>query len=253
MRLALAALVLASTTAFADGDIAGFVTSGKGDLSGTVTTLDGKPLETTVHIVTNADHELLVKTDKRGNYAVKLDGGDVAYVFVEDKAKISGQTVASVKAGGGEAIAIRETLAPSVPAKYASDEWMVPEYSKTADDKNRWARAWLLLHVSETGKVLRVKLINSPGMDLDPIAIRAAWELAFIPARDRTDHKIPSMVLWTFEWPASWWLANHERMKGFMPPEVITVDCGANLRLQRECSKPNIVNAIRLPWIERPK
>jgi hypothetical protein len=254
MRFVLAALVLLTATARADGEIAGFVTGGKGELSGQVTTLDGKPLATTVHIVqANAANELLVKTDAKGKYSVKLDGSDLAYVFVEEKAKIGGQTVAAVKEGEGEAIQIHEALPPAVPAKYASDEWRLLDYSKAADDANRWARAWLLLSVSDTGQVVRVKLINKPGMDLDAIAIKGAFGLKFEPARDRQNRKIPSYVLWTFEWPASWWLANAKEMDGFMPPSVILVDCGKNLRVQRECSKPNIVNSLKLPWTERPK
>lgn len=253
MRIAIALVLLLAATAHADGELAGFVTGGRGELSGQVTTVDGKPLATTVHIVQpSAANELLVKTDANGKYSVKLEGSDLAYVFVEEKAKIGGQTVSSVKEGDGEAIQIHEALPPAVPAKYASDEWRILDYSKAADDANRWARAWLLLNVSDTGQVVRVKLINKPGMDLDAIAIKGAWGLKFEPARDRQNHKIQSYVLWTFEWPASWWLANAKQMDGFMPPSVILIDCGKNLRVQRECSKPNIVNSLKLPWVERP-
>jgi hypothetical protein len=254
MRILLATLAALAVSTVAHADISGFVTGGTGDLSGQVTTLDGKPMETTVHVVTNAARELLLETDKRGNYSTKLTGGDVAYVFVEAKAKISGQTVASVKEGGEEAIAIREAVPPSVPAKPKSRQNVVLEYSKTADDANKWTRAWLLLHVSDKGEVVRVKLINKPGLDLDAIAVREAFKLSFEPARDRTKKAIASMVLWTYEWPASWWLAADLRVEGELPDSVAFIQCAAKppSRSQRDCSGPNIANAIRSPWMEKP-
>lgn len=256
MRSFLVAILVAvfAPVASADPEVSGFVTLGTGELSGQVSTLDGKPLKrATVHIVTASAKEMLVTTDAAGRYRATLDGGDVAYVYVEGKAKIGGQTVSSIKEGEGEAIAIREAVPPSVPAKLESSAWKVPEYSELAEDRNMWARAWLLLHVSATGQVLRVKLINKPGLDLDAIAVREAFGLVFEPARDRMNRGIRSMVLWTFEWPAYYWMVDHQRAIGQMPPDIVYMQCGKNLHSQRECSMPNIANAIKLPWIERPR
>ena len=90
--------------------------------------------------------------------------------------------------------------------KPLTDRAILPEYSEKMTDLDVWARAWLLLDISETGAVTHVKLVNKPGLDLDRIAIRDAFKLRFEPARDRSRRPIRAMLLWTYEWPSYRWM-----------------------------------------------
>ncbi|MEO8705009.1 MAG: carboxypeptidase-like regulatory domain-containing protein [Kofleriaceae bacterium] len=260
MRAALASaivvVVLASTAAADDQEVTGFITTGTGQLSGRVTDLDGKPLRgLTVHLVPKTGSERTVTTDADGKYRAQLSGGEFTYVYVEGKVKIGGQAAVAVKEGDLEAIEIRETLPPAVQPKALTPASYVPEYSETAEDKNSWTRAWLMLDISATGKVMRVKLLNKPGLDLDTTAIRESFKLKFEPARDRSKRAIPAMVLWTFEWPAYWWMLDHKKHEvARLASDIALVPCRGTQpsRAHRDCSKPDIAKAVSEAWIDTP-
>ena len=60
---------------------------------------------------------------------------------------------------------------------------------------------------------------------------------------------MPSLVVWTFEWPSFWWLKKHP----FIPPEIAAVPCrdnGPSTTVVRDCSTPSVGRAANLPWIE---
>jgi hypothetical protein len=256
MRAALLLLLVARVAA-ADGDVhvSGFVTAGGGELTGTVTDLDGKPLGgVTVRIAPAAGKERTTKTNAKGVYKVQLPDDGPTYVYVESAAKILGQLSTAVREGDVEAITMRETLPPAIVPKAKIPLDTVLEYSELAQDKNEWTRAWLLLDVDDTGKVRRVKLLNKPGLDLDAIAIRAAFTIPFEPARDRTDHPVPALVVWTWEWPAFLWMISNRKHPGRLPPNVSTMHCknSGPEKAIRDCSKPALAKGITAPWIDKP-
>jgi hypothetical protein len=105
-----------------------------------------------------------------------------------------------------EVVTIHEkapAVAPSKPAEVhvASVKRVLP-YSDEAIESNLWSVAWLLLDVSEQGKVVSFRFVHRPGHGLDEIAEREAWLLHFEPARDKTGQPVVSKTLWKFEWPA---------------------------------------------------
>ena len=136
---------------------------------------------------------------------------------------------------------------------------IVPPYSDAASEHDTWARAWLLLDVDATGHVARVKLLSKPGYDLEPIAVRAAFGLAFTPARDAAGRAMPSLVLWMYEWPAYWWLVQMEGVTTGMSAQMYGVPCrGAGPlemssmhRVYRDCSGPDPGLAATAHWISR--
>lgn len=255
---AIITVVVVATTAAADTprvSVSGYVTAGGGDLAGTVTDLEGTPLRgVTVHIAPSDAKERVVTTDAKGRYKLRLPSEGPTYIYVEDTVRITGQLAHTVREAEAEAIAIRETLPPVVPAKSLTPRDTVPEYSETAQDKNQWTRAWLLLDVSETGKVRRVKLLNKPGLDLDAIAVREAFEIGFEPARDRADKPVPTFVIWTWEWPAFFWQVENRKRPNRLPPNIGRMACIGSRpdRAMRDCTKPALAKAVTLPWIEKP-
>lgn len=256
MRTAIAVLLACAAPAAAqvsNTDVSGFVTYGPGDLAGSVTDPSGKPLAGVKVIVASGTSKQAVMTDAKGNYRVRIGREDAAYVYVEFKAKIIGQMATAVKEGDAEAIAIRETLPPVVQPRAKIGLDVIPEYSDKAIDKNQWARAWLLLEIDEGGKVRRVKLLNAPGLDLDAIAIREAFKIPFEPARDRTNHAVSALVLWTWEWPEHYWMLQNRRYPNRIPAQVATLACKGTgpSKAIRDCSKPSVEKAVTLPWIER--
>jgi hypothetical protein len=234
--------------------INGFVTYGSGDMTGRVVDLDGKPLRNTeVHVVPDVGSEVVVKTDKDGRFKAKLSGQSNAVVYVRAKARITAHvSIPSPDDPDGEVVEIHETLPPAVMPKAFQDRTIIPPYSQQAMQKNVWVRAHVMLDVDALGQVKRIKMLNAPGYDLDAIAIKEAFALGFTPAKDRSGNSVPAMVVWTFEWPAFWWLKGKPRAGNRMPAEAAKVPCkgdGAST-VYRDCSTPAVAKAINLPWLE---
>jgi hypothetical protein len=246
-------LVLARPGA-ADDAITGFVAP-SGQLSGWVTDRSDKPLAgVVVHVISKAGIDQKVSTDSAGRYHAEIAGGD-AYVFAEGGVRIRGQVAVAGATGSNEIIEIREALAPQVMPKPITSPGLIPEYSDAASNADTWSRAWLLLEIGENGAVTHLKLLNKPGLDLDAIAIREGFKLKFEPARDRSNRPTRALLLWTFEWPSPWWMNAHELPLDRLPQAVLRMPCkieGSTRSHNRDCSKPNLVHAATLPWIDKP-
>jgi hypothetical protein len=255
---ALLALALAGPAAADDEGLTGFTTHGSGELSGMVTSLDGKPLAgVTVHITTASGAQQQVPTDKQGRYrAVVKNGGAYTMVFVRGAVRLGGQISVPTKIDDTEAIEIRETIPPAVMPRPVNLMWMIPEYSEAAKDSGVWARAWMMLDVDERGTVARLKLIGKPGHDLDRIAIRDAFKLHFEPARDRVGRPTRALLVWSYEWPSYWWMAERRHSAERMPAEVDKVPCrgtGGLRKYYRDCTKADLTRGVAEPWIDRPR
>ncbi|HEU0032472.1 MAG TPA: carboxypeptidase-like regulatory domain-containing protein [Kofleriaceae bacterium] len=259
LHLVLASLlVLAGTAAADDAQVTGFVTNGTGELGGTVTTRSGAPLANVqVHIVSHAGDEQVVTTDKQGRYQAKLAGGEYSLVFVHGDVRIAGHALVPATGADSEVVEIHEALPPAVLPKPKSNPATIPEYSDAAIDRDAWTRAWLMLDISETGKVTRVKLVRQPGYELDAIAVREAFKLEFEPARDRANRPTRALMLWTFEWPSYWWLMRQHAGMKRLPAAVAGVDCRESETkrahdVRRDCSHPDMTKVISRPWLRRP-
>jgi hypothetical protein len=256
---ALIALAAPAAPALADdAPLSGFTTYGSGELDGIVTTADGKPAAgVTVYIAPAAGAQQQVVTDAHGRYrAVLKDGGAYTMVFVEGALRVGGQISVPTRVDGGEAIEIHEAVAPAVIPRPLAPTWRVPAYSEAAMGRGVWARAWLMLDVDARGDVARLKLLTRPGHDLDPIAIREAFELRFKPALDRSGRPTSALVLWSYEWPSYWWMTERRYPPGRMPAEVAKIPCkgtGGTFRYYRDCAKPELARGMAEPWIARPR
>ncbi|HEU4616096.1 MAG TPA: carboxypeptidase-like regulatory domain-containing protein [Kofleriaceae bacterium] len=231
--------------------VQGFFAASAGEVNGRVVDGDGHVVaHATVHLV-GKQGERTVTTDEQGRF--KTDIGEPTMVVVYGGPRVTGNVVTSQKVDGAEAIDVHEALPPATPAKPLSDPTVIPEYSREAKDSRVWVRAWLLLEVSDTGVVSRVKLLNPPGHGLDEIAIRHAFDLKFEPARNRVDKPTVSQVVWKLEWPAySWLRTNHRYPRRWLPPNVTEVPCRGSSSSPdaiRDCSSPNMAAAITAPWL----
>lgn len=243
--------VLGGAAAASPG-ITGFVAPA-GQLSGQVTDHTDAPLAgVIVHIASKAGGDRTVTTDKEGRYRAEIAGGD-AFVFAEGDVHLRGQVVVTGMSGSNEVIQVREAVAPPVMPKPITSSAIIPEYSEAASSVDTWTRAWLLLDVGEDGKVQHLKLINRPGLDLDRIAIRDGFKLKFQPARDRSNRPTRALMLWTFEWPSWRWMSAHDLPFETLPEAATHVPCkieGSTRSHYRDCSKPDMVNAATLPWLD---
>ena len=241
---ALVILALCAGTAAADPRLHGFVTGGPGELRGTVTSLDGHAVAgAKVHIVST--HEQIIATGKDGSYRATLEGGTSTFVYIDGDMRISG---AVAVAGANDAVVeVHEVLPPAVPAKAKSRADVILDYTDDASDADAWMRAWLLLGVSERGTVTAVKVLADPGHGLAPIATKAAFGLRFEPALDRSKHPVRSTVLWTYEWPAYWWLIDNHYPQTRIPVEAVRVPCTG--RQHRDCSEPDLAKMMTQPWL----
>jgi hypothetical protein len=250
------ALALASVRpALADDNhVTGFITYAKGELTGQVTDEDGHPVAgAKVHLATPSGTEKVVTADRQGKFKTPLPGDDGhTLVYVSGAARISGQaTVPSDQGAPGEVVEIHEVIRPAVMPKPLSRVDRILEYTDAAIDRDVWTRAWLLLEITETGTVARLKLINRPGYDLDAIAIREGLKLRFEPARDRAGRPTRTLLLWTFEWPSYWFMQRTHQMPTRLPE--FTVDCRGTKPMRatyRDCTPPDLGHAMALPWVE---
>jgi hypothetical protein len=265
-------------------------------LQGRVTDLLGQPIaRARVHVLTGSQHKI-VETDADGYYRVDLAGDAEVSVVIGAgnlhtfrKGTIKEGTIKTldleVELSDGEIIRIIDSKPPTVPPKLSKDvPRITPEYSEEAVERDAWARAWILLDIDETGKVVRVKLLRRPGFDLDAIAVKEAMKLKFEPALDEHKRPMRTQMLWSMEWPSHGWLIEHNGTATRMPIEGYVIDpllrgfggigqpvapptgasplwrvpCAGsgplNLDLRypvyRDCSKPNLERASILPWLD---
>ncbi len=265
-------------------------------LQGRVTDQLGKPIGgARVHVLTGSDHKV-VETDAAGYYRVDIDGTKEISVVIGAgelhtfrKGTITDGTVKTldleVEIAEGEVIRILDSKPPTVPPRLSKDiPKITPQYSEEAVERDAWARAWLLLDIDETGKVVRVKLLRRPGFDLDEIAVKEAMKLRFDPALDEHKKPMRTQMLWSMEWPSHGWLVEHNGTATRLPVEAYVIDplmrgfggigqptapptgasslsrvpCAGsgplNLDLRypvyRDCSKPDLARASILPWLD---
>ncbi len=234
-----------------DAAVNGFVTTASGELRGTVTSPDGKPMaNAVVHLAPANGPRRQVRTDNRGAYRAQIGGGET-HVFIDGPGRVVGSVVA-----GEDVIEVREVTPPAVAAKPKRKPGAIPDYTDAAIDADVWARAWLMLHVDERGGVSHVKVVNDPGYGLAEAAVRHAFALKFEPALDRSRRPTRSLVLWTYEWPAHSWMTGSNYSMTLLPEEVAMVHCrapGRKRALERDCSKPDVAGAAKRPWIARRK
>jgi hypothetical protein len=261
-----------------------------GRLTGTLTdSTTGKPVGDVVLFVTRNGAEEAVTTDADGRYSIELPPGGYDLVFARDGATretrhvslAAGATFAwdakvDVPAGevihlvdaapeqelrGNEVIVVHGKI-PAPPVLPKPKNYVVtkaPPYSERAIMSDAWTSAFMLLDVTETGEVARVKFLNKPGFDLEPIAIKESFKLRFEPARDASGKPIETWLVWKIEWPGSWWLVDMEIPGTMMPSENMMshVPCagsgpwhmGSIHPIYRDCRKPDMKNVDRAPWI----
>jgi len=248
---------LAASSALADNLVRGFMVGPGVEIIGTVTASDGHPLAgVLVHVASSVGPERIVKTGADGSYRVTTPARGDSVVFIRGDGRITGSSTVIQGEAEGEAFVVEEVLPPAVPAVPRTSPYVVPDYSEAAMDRDQWTKAWLLLAVDATGRVMRLKLLRRPGFDLDDLALREAWTLRFEPARDRSNKPVATQVMWAIEWPAYLWLVRHNGNVHRIPPDAAGVPCagtGPTHSIYRDCSQPDITAAIKLPWIERPK
>jgi len=236
------------------GEMTGFLAAQTGTFNGRVTELSGAPAQrVTVHVVTSSGEERLAATDDLGRYRVEVKAGD--YVYVKARVRLTIQTAAAQPGDSGEVVVIHDVSTPARDPRLIGDLRYVPPYSEAASNRNEWARAWLMLDISAAGQVERVQLLNPAGHGLDEIAVKEAWKLRFEPARDTGNHAIGSLVAWSFEWPAYFWLSSHRTGLRRLPDDTGNVACrgdGAH-SLYRDCSPPDFTKVTTAPWIDRPR
>jgi hypothetical protein len=263
-RAVLAILLVTVQVAYAgdDGTATGFEATGSGELTGRATDADGKPLRRVeIHVVSRSGGEQIVKTDDDGNYKVVLKGAptETSMIFVRGHhgAHLGGAVAESTQIDGGEAIDIHETSAPAVAAKAVDRFIRILPYSDAAIRDDEWARAWFTLDLDAAGNVLHVKWMRRPGHGLDPIALAAAFDQKFEPARDRAKRAVPSQLVWMFEWPShKWLLAHHDYDLTRMPDDYTKVACqaaGEHRHDRRDCSQADVTSTLGEAWIAKPK
>lgn len=225
-----------------------------GEVEGRVVGEDGPIAKATVYLVSQ-NHERTVTTDDKGQFKANVDGPTMVVVY--GAAELTGSTATTQQLDGTEAIDIRDAQPPAKPAKLLSDPRIIPSYTRALDKWNAWVRAWLLVEVSDTGAVSRVKLLSAPGLGLEPIAVRDAFKLKFEPARDLAGKPVHSLVTWKFDWPPSVW----NRGDSYVRPQAARLPCRRSATdtwfalntPYRDCSLPNMAAAITAPWIDRPR
>jgi hypothetical protein len=235
----------------------------------------GTPVESALVLVAGAsgvEHQLT--TDTAGRYQVNVKPGTYILIFVYGTARSSGRVVVEpgrmamldgkVDATEGEVIVIRDRIRPPVPPRPTNYKpQKAPPYSDRAVLEDAWTKAWLLLDISTTGEVTRIKWLKRPGYDLENIAIAEVKKLKFDPARDSSGKPVRTWLLWSIEWPSAWWLDKFVGTRSGMPPIVHGnhrkddyIPCkgsgpwhmGSLHKTYKDCSQPDLKVAAREPW-----
>jgi len=245
----------------------------------------GDPVEgAAVFIAGGEGFETTVATDEDGRYAITVKPGKYKLTFLHGDARVEGQIAvvagadttldARLKMKIDETIILEHTRTPKVmpKPKDAFTAIKQPPYSDRAIEQDAWVRAWLLLDVDETGTVTRLKFLNKPGYDLEPIAIAEGFKLAFEPARGDRNQPVRTLVVWPIEWISRYWLIHHAgsvtRMPDTFTPSNVSaaaaVPCKGSgpwkfnqqrsaYKGYRDCSRPDLSKVNSGEWILRPE
>ena len=173
----------------------------------------------------------------------------------------------------GETIVIHGKTPPPKVLPHPKKHYhrMAPPYSDEAILSDAWTKAWVLLDIDAHGVVQRVKLLKRPGYGLDAIAIAHAMKMRFDPAEDAQGYAVPSLLLWSIEWPSYWWLVDLDIPPTTVPnfaddPEVFkgtgmfVVPCKGSGPMQlgslhptnRDCSPPPPASEFdKVAWVTK--
>jgi hypothetical protein len=161
----------------------------------------------------------------------------------------------------GETIIIEDKV-PGTMARPLKDPLITAKYSDAAIEQDAWTRAWMLIEIDERGVVQRMKFLKRPGYDLEQIAIDKMFATKFDPARDDTGRPRKSAIIYPIEWPSYWWLVTHQGLTTRISTPYGGLPCkGSNRPLNldrahpvyRDCSMPDLAQAKREVWIDRPR
>lgn len=245
----------------------------------------GEPVEGAAVFITGGDgFETTVATDDDGRYAITVTPGKYRLTFLHADARVEGQIAvvagadttldARLKMKIDETIVIEHTRTPKVlpKPKNAFTAIKQPPYSDRAIEQDAWVRAWLLLDVDETGTVTRLKFLNKPGYDLEPLAVAEGFKLAFEPARGDRNEPVRTLLVWGIEWPSRYWLIHHAeavtRMPDTFTPSNVSaaaaVPCKGSgpwkfnkqrsaYKGYRDCTRPDLSKVNGGEWILRPE
>ena len=262
--LVVVALVMVAQSALAEPET---------QLIGRITeTSTGRPIEGALVAISHGDTQLEAVTDKNGLYRFTLPEGGTykvtytyAYVKGEGAARVDPlkpNTFDGKLDVDSESIVFIREKKPVVPPRMVKDarRKIAPEYSDAAIEKDAWTRAWMLLDINERGTVTRVKMLNPPGYDLEPIALKQAFRTQFEPARDTNGQAVRSLLVWNIEWPSYWWMVMLEGVATRIPDNIVFKPCRGSGPLQmgsmhpayRDCSRPNLTKIGSARWIQRP-
>jgi hypothetical protein len=229
---------------------------------------NGRELESaTVQIggetaITNAHGIYRIVLPDRGSYTITFDYADG---HSEQQISVDGPiaTVDARLAVDSEATIVIHDPRRAVTAPESTSDPLrekAPPYSKAAIEHDRWAKAWLLLDVDETGTVQRLKLLNDPGYDLAPIAIAEGFKQHFSPARDAAGQPTTAITLHAVEWPSYWWLVNTAGLTTHIPAHTTYMQCRGRGPMMmdsmdqtyRDCTGPDYKKATTERWIPNP-
>jgi len=246
---------------------AGVAAASPSQIVGKVVDSHARPLESATitvgaeHVTSTPEGVYRVKVPGPGTYKIAIDYADKR---VEGEVTVDGPLAIFDRAlpiDSESTIVIHDARPIAVPPKRTDDpSWahQVP-YSDAAVLSDRWARAWLMLDVDETGHVKRVKLLNDPGLDLAPIAIEEGFKMTFSPARDADNRAMPIHLVVPLEWPSNGWLIqrygvashafgrrNYMACRGDGPITMDSIDMQ-----YRDCTRPDLEHASTKKWITR--
>ena len=247
--------------------LAGVAAAGPSQIVGKLVDAKSRPLEAATvtvgaeHATTTPAGVYRVTVPSPGTYKLSIEYADV---HLEREVTVDGPLAtfdAAVPIDSGETIVIHDARPIAVPPKRSDDPSWAHQapYSDAAVLSDQWAKAWLMLDVDVTGHVWRLKLLNDPGHDLAPIAIREGFKMTFSPARDASNRAMPTLIVVPVEWPSYWWLmqrwgatthsfkrTEYMACRGQGPITMDSVDMQ-----YRDCTPPDLANAPAKKWITR--
>ena len=228
---------------------------------GVVVATDGGAVARATVVLAQGERLLTATTDEAGEF--HFDGvapGPVALIATYGGAKASlttdGDGVVRLKLQvAPEDVTIRElpppAVAPRLQPSSAPRRW---PYSDETILSNSWAVVWVLVLIDVNGRVAEARVLKSPPkLGLDEIAVKAAKQLRYEPARDFAGKAIPAQGVVILEWPPYW---DNPGLPAF--PVCTTGPGGGPLNLDdptsayRDCTAPKGLERLELIAPRRP-
>ena len=217
-------------------------------LRGTVVDSTGGPVAQATVVLTQGARQRTTSADRVGGFAFdEVAPGGWALLATYGAASVR------LEGNGDGPVALRLEVTPEEIRIHESAPVVVTPravratvprrwaYSDELTDRNDYAVVWVLARIGADGRVAGARILKSPGLGLDEIALATVKRMRFEPARDAGGRAAAYEGVLVLEWPPYWGGGTSPTCKGTGP-----LNLDQTTPAYRDCEPPEGYEQLKL-------